>query len=114
MTSSEVFRESWWSWVQDYSGRVMTDPSDRFAAFAGLTNYAEVKSKDECLAGLWRQDLIKDCLWYTEEPTPRIPDVPSWSWYSLSGRVKPWKLDIYHHRDIGIRYKATILDIEVS
>ncbi|KAL9112884.1 MAG: hypothetical protein Q9227_002961 [Pyrenula ochraceoflavens] len=48
--SSQGKGNSWWDWVHDYSGRVLSNPNDRFAAFAGMTIYAEAQLQEECLA----------------------------------------------------------------
>jgi hypothetical protein len=48
----------------NYSSRTFTNPTDKLAALAGLTRDMQSLTNSDCLAGLWRNDLKKDILWY--------------------------------------------------
>jgi len=75
-------RQKWRLIVEDYSKRDLTKSSDRFPAIAGLAKLIQEQTKDEYVAGMWREGLAYQLAWYsftTEGMTgPYI--APSWSW----------------------------------
>ncbi|KAH6680629.1 heterokaryon incompatibility protein-domain-containing protein [Halenospora varia] len=105
----------WWRWIEDYSSRQLTDPSDRLAALAGITRLYQEETQHTPLAGLWKESILKDILWYTKEATysPMLPNsprhkFPSWSWASLEpGPIETNKMDFVSHVD------ATYVDSEI-
>jgi hypothetical protein len=50
--------------VANYSDRTFTNPTDKFAAIAGLTSAMQSLINSDCLAGLWRNYLEMDLLWF--------------------------------------------------
>ena len=80
----------WWSWVEQYSRRNLTDPQDKMAALAGLTSNAAVVAKDEPVAGMWAGQLPTGLLWTAPEYVKRgqLYLAPTWSWISVDGPVK--------------------------
>jgi hypothetical protein len=52
--------ELWKAMVRDYSGRLLTNPTDRLAALSGLVSVMQPLMAFEYLAGLWRSDLLAD------------------------------------------------------
>lgn len=88
--------ELWDALVEAYSGRQLTNRSDKLTAMSGLaTKFAE-ELKDEYLAGLWKSTLPVDMLWQGNynaawNPDPKYYIAPSWSWASvnLTGAVPP-------------------------
>ena len=89
----DIGREIWWTWVRDYSKRKLSNPSDKLAALAGLTNIFQrsIPSPMEPIVGLWSHDLHLDLLWYPETPksSTTLNHVPSWSWFSMASKIKP-------------------------
>lgn len=74
--------------VDSYCARKLTYPSDKFAAFSGITQRLQPVLGDY-LAGLWRCDLVRG-LWWTKKVGggPVSEDgAPSWSWASVDGPV---------------------------
>ncbi|KAK0638580.1 heterokaryon incompatibility protein-domain-containing protein [Cercophora newfieldiana] len=82
--SSERNHELWWRIVEQYSARVLSKKSDKFAALAGLTREFQKVLDSKPIGGMWMNDLH-----YGLDPTarPRIPGIPSWSWASIDGPV---------------------------
>ncbi|KAK4120576.1 hypothetical protein N657DRAFT_683659 [Parathielavia appendiculata] len=86
----------WYNFAEDCSPRQFTDPGDRFAAGSGLAKvFGDTIRCDEYFAGLWKPDMIRGLMLYTEGPTliPRKPldsdNFPTWSWASAGyGLVK--------------------------
>jgi hypothetical protein len=91
----EMFR-LWYYLVEDYSPRQFTDPGDRLVAVSGLAKVFGDKIRcEEYFAGLWKPDMIRGLMWYTEgaKLIPRKPldndNFPTWSWASAGyGLVK--------------------------
>jgi hypothetical protein len=50
-------RQNWPAIVEDYSGRKLTKTSDIFPAIGGLARLIQEQSKDEYVAGMWREGL---------------------------------------------------------
>lgn len=96
----------WSDLVEQYSRRLLTYKTDKFAALAGLTTSLSRRLNDIPLVGLWRADIHLGLLWSVESyesilssvmrgpfsykpPQWReaLPDVPSWSWVSVDTPV---------------------------
>ncbi|KAI0657899.1 heterokaryon incompatibility protein-domain-containing protein [Cubamyces menziesii] len=83
-------RSRWRSVVEDYTNRLLSDPSDRLVAIAGLAEMFAHALNTDYLAGLWRDTLLHDLLWsrYGSKSPPSSPRplelcAPSWSWGSI-------------------------------
>lgn len=82
---------TWWSWVENYTSRKLTNPNDKLAAFAGITKMFQDETKYTPIAGLWKEHLLKDLLWtvyrstYASIPKSEVTSIgaPSWSWASI-------------------------------
>ncbi|OIW27835.1 HET-domain-containing protein [Coniochaeta ligniaria NRRL 30616] len=85
----------WQKIIMQYSLLSFTKESDRLPALAGLIDYVKTISQD-FLAGLRRDALVTDMLWYRRYPaTTRernqagaaVWRAPSWSWAAIPGPV---------------------------
>ncbi|MCJ1441565.1 MAG: hypothetical protein MMC23_002054 [Stictis urceolatum] len=100
--------ETWSSWIADHSKRQITFKSDKLATLAGLTSWYREKTGMRSLVGLWSaRDSAKmvtaGLVWSKLDPEPelgeRLEGIPSWSWASIDGPVRPlaffesWKAD---------------------
>lgn len=90
---SESLLIQWHQLVEEYSTRKVTFQEDRLPAIAAVAErMEEARSDDMYLAGLWKNTLLSDLMWYlnphphmqgdTERPET-ASKVPSWSWASL-------------------------------
>lgn len=80
----------WMKSVDDYSRRSFSFVTDRLLALTALANVAHAATGSEYLAGLWRDDLLRQLLW-TPLPIADPPNLPfkeyiapPWSWASCS------------------------------
>lgn len=94
MESTPVMPETryntWLEMVEGYSKRKLSVPSDKFPAISGLAAEYSYMLKDEYVAGLWRNDLIRGLCWsnrLTLRPSPVSEYGPSWSWAKVDGEV---------------------------
>lgn len=85
-------RRQWPAIVEDYSRRQLTKFSDKFPALGGLARLIQDESKDEYIAGMWRERLEYQLTWTVHSPDnnrgwtePYI--APSWSWASATGGI---------------------------
>jgi hypothetical protein len=89
---ADELHDIWFKLIGSYSPLKMTYSSDKLVALSGV---AEVVygAQDFChgyLAGLWRETLIQDMLWFVttaHEPRPSEFRAPSWSWASVEGLI---------------------------
>jgi hypothetical protein len=56
--TEEVSLDYWWTIVEEYSRRQLTEESDRLPALAGLTKFFQMRTGDTPLTGLWLADLL--------------------------------------------------------
>ncbi len=84
-------RKAWMGVVEDYTRRTVGVSADKLVACGAIaTEFQRVLCTDY-LAGLWRDTLLIDLLWYKEEgadvPRPPTYRAPSWSWAAVDGKV---------------------------
>lgn len=99
-----------WSWhdiVSTYSSMDLTNHTDRLPAIAGLASQFGELLNTKYLAGLWQTALPDELLWrtdYTIEPGQHRSQyrAPSWSWASLDGRIKHYRLLVYNPKEFSI------------
>lgn len=89
----------WYSLVNDYSARDMTDRNDIFSAVSGLAREIQIQTTETYAAGIWLGDIHKGLLWRTNG-TGKFTEAyhaPSWSWASLCRIAKSLErvIDLY-------------------
>ncbi|KXH50461.1 heterokaryon incompatibility protein [Colletotrichum nymphaeae SA-01] len=102
MTSPQVAFGQWRDLVSEFFQRQLTFGSDRLPALSGLATVFQHKTGSPYIAGLWKDNLINDLLWYT--PKRRIEElddantqdrvnchIPTFSWASAGGQVDFFK-----------------------
>lgn len=90
----------WRHIISDYSGMDLTKKSDRLPAIVGVASQFGDILNIRYLAGLWQTALPGDLLWRTDhtiESGQHRSDyrTPSWSWASVDGKIKHYKLRSY-------------------
>lgn len=103
----------WYKMVEDYTGRFITKSSDRLPALSGLAKAVSQSSKDEYLAGLWKNGLIEGLAWCGSQGAEKLKEPeeyisPSWSWASVTGTVR---FPIYSWYERA-RWSANMSDFE--
>ncbi|KAB2102133.1 hypothetical protein AG0111_0g9498 [Alternaria gaisen] len=84
--------------VSDYTGMDLTERRDRLPAIAGVASQFERLLNGRYLAGLWENALPGDLLWRMDRSGQYSPQyrAPSWSWASIEGKVKYYRMTSYH------------------
>ena len=85
------FVEDWGRLVRHYRARVLTQPTDRIMAFAGIAEAVHNSTGMTYLAGCWAQAFPFSFTWSLVTPSSKnlmkeeaIDEaVPSWSWFSV-------------------------------
>ena len=98
--TADRFRDQWYQTITAYSCRELTFQKDRLPAIAAIARQmAVLRPGDAYLAGLWRDTLVFDVLWYVHGSSSESKEkgssdaviprskVPSWSWASVSQGV---------------------------
>ncbi|KAK3998196.1 heterokaryon incompatibility protein 6 [Cladorrhinum sp. PSN332] len=95
----DIFRLSqllntWRGFVEDYSRRQMSVKADKLPAIAGIAREVSRMTKSlEYAAGLWKENLLQDLMWYTANGqdwlfrSPAEWRAPTWSWASVDAPV---------------------------
>jgi hypothetical protein len=107
--------------VEEYSRRHLTFDEDRVMAAASITSRLATPLKDECLAGIWKQDAVRLLVWHTAAPFSRPSRLvfPSWSWYSVQGPVvyrayTPFNTKAQREfRGQGLKDDMSIADVQI-
>jgi hypothetical protein len=104
--------KSWGDIVENYSQRHLTVEDDKLPALAAVAErYAEIAPVTEYLAGMWRENLLLQCLWRVWDPKktrrPKNYRAPSWSWAALDGEVYPWTPPDDNDTDDKIEMRVT-------
>jgi hypothetical protein len=80
--------DAWQAAVADYSRMELSFPSDMFPAISGIAKNVKAATEWSYVAGLWRETIITDLVWRTEEPhnAVRCRDwrAPTFSWASVT------------------------------
>jgi hypothetical protein len=71
-------KKTWRNIVVQYSRLALTMPSDKLPALSGLAGHMRRSTNQTYLAGLWKNSLPLDLLWYRES-TSRTLQQPSLS-----------------------------------
>ena len=93
--SASLEREFVWDWysmLENYTARNLTNPDDKLPALSGIANIMISRINDRYIAGLWESHLNIGMLWQRSSKSPwlkRPPKwrAPSWSWASLDGTI---------------------------
>lgn len=90
---SYLFQQTYSNLVHMYTSCTLTFPSDKLPAFSGVIEALQKSSNLTPVAGLWKELLLPNLLWYsvTPKPRPKFPDKhkpPSWSWASVDGSIR--------------------------
>jgi hypothetical protein len=85
----------WICVVTDYTSRFLTNESDKLPALSGIAKTIQSHTGGEYLAGLWRNDILRQLCWNTGSTIlnkvpfqkPKEYRAPSWSWACIDGSV---------------------------
>ena len=84
-------KSMWTSLVELYSECHLSKSSDKLVAISGLARNIQLQTKEQYVAGLWREDLEQQLCWEvsvehftTTDPPYRAP---SWSWASVDSQI---------------------------
>jgi Heterokaryon incompatibility protein (HET) len=90
-TTVPMAYNNWRALVELYTDTALTKPEDTLVALSGVAKIMQRVTRDEYIAGLWKENLAHDLLWERVgeiNHRPRDPDAPdawiapSWSWAS--------------------------------
>ncbi|KAF2636629.1 HET-domain-containing protein, partial [Massarina eburnea CBS 473.64] len=93
--STETIRslqDAWVNVVVNYSKCSTTRPNDKLLALSVVASYYQEKMKDTYLAGLWKNNFVRQLAWLREERHLQEGGAteyraPSWSWAATDGVV---------------------------
>ena len=114
LASSQMHRV-WKDLVQNYTRCNLTMSKDKLVAFSGIVKRLQPLFKTEYLAGLWRDNLPDQLLWWVDNEGKRSlaggerPEyrAPSWSWASIEAPV------VYPSLERRVDHRATIIEAHI-
>ena len=83
--------KQWRRWVvPEYTKRNLTKRSDKLVALSAVASRFQSVHRGTYLAGLWKEDLLRELLWKASDNAdgPEPDFTPSWSWASVRGGVE--------------------------
>ncbi|KAF7918450.1 uncharacterized protein EAE98_009693 [Botrytis deweyae] len=91
-TSLRQLHKQWFKLMETYSECRLTYQTDKLIAISAIARRFETYFNDDYMAGMWRQSLENDLVWYVSFPKrepsqPAVYVAPSWSWTSTNSRV---------------------------
>ncbi|KAE9364179.1 HET-domain-containing protein, partial [Stipitochalara longipes BDJ] len=84
----------WRKIIEKYSKTDLTFEVDRLVAISAIASLVALETRDEYLAGLWKEQLIQQLLWIVGKKSKSLPTkeenkfeyiAPTWSWASFRG-----------------------------
>lgn len=114
----ETMYERWWMIQEQFSEAQLTFPDDTVPAISGMAKLFEPLMKDIYVAGMWKNRLETELLWYVYPEKQRESErvrrryyTPSFSWTSVSERISR-----YRPRAIpsDLTQKASILGLDLQ
>lgn len=89
--NTQGYRLMWCTLVYLYANCKLTFPGDRLIALSALARTMGSLIQDEYVAGMWRDNLELEMLWYINgfvgASTPTTYRAPTWSWVSSVGHL---------------------------
>ncbi|KAH8665083.1 heterokaryon incompatibility protein-domain-containing protein [Tricladium varicosporioides] len=88
--------DMWENLVESYTECSLSKPWDKLIAFSGIARLMQFILKDDYVAGLWKEHLVRGLLWHIKKAPGGVTKpykhvikyrAPSWSWASIDGRV---------------------------
>ncbi|KAL9101111.1 MAG: hypothetical protein Q9187_009279, partial [Circinaria calcarea] len=112
---------NWTRIVELYNACTITKDTDRLIALAGIAKEVQAANGDEYCAGIWKQWLPQQLLWWSlsvlcDDDTllqplrPGAYVAPSWSWASTTGSID----NVWQPEFEDGNYPVTILDVRID
>ena len=88
----------WQKTIEEFTCLQLSHENDRLPAISGLAKQYQRRLKSAYMAGLWKDNLVAELLWYAESERRRGTEryyttkpkqwrAPSWSWASVEGPI---------------------------
>jgi hypothetical protein len=117
--------EEWRALVELYTRTSLTKPGDTLVALSGVAKMMQKATKDEYVAGLWKENLAHDLLWERvgeinlRPKDPGAPDAwiaPSWSWASSGYMIAydQWQALVELAADLHITFLESHVVVNTS
>ncbi|OTB01394.1 hypothetical protein M426DRAFT_323533 [Hypoxylon sp. CI-4A] len=95
------FTYLWYEIAEAYARSELSYNKDKLVAIASMSKLIEEKHDYTYVAGIWKESLLTDLLWFiregegrrltmqssTENSTQMIPVCPTWTWASVEGKI---------------------------
>ena len=112
-------QQLWRQMVVQYTPLQLTYRTDRLPAFGGLASEMQRCSKQQYLAGLWKECLIPDMCWSKSlvgvseiDSAGIFQQTPTWSWASIDGPVS-YPYNLFNPHSDGSPFWDIVEDPEV-
>lgn len=108
---------AWGKIVGAYISSGLSFERDRVVAISGIAGFIGQKMHVEYHAGLWKTKMEMQMCWLLEESATKSPvatfrRAPSWSWFSVTGKVNYPEIGLY--ADYDVRLLAAVEDVRIE
>jgi len=79
----------WYTFLNDYTRRLLTFCNDRFPALSGFAKQFSERTGYHYKAGIWLEDFRRGLLWTACSAKLNFEHAPSWSWAVIEGTNDP-------------------------
>lgn len=114
------FHITWARMLNAYSRCALTKPEDKLVAVNGIMRDIEGKTGMHGVAGLWKEILPAELMWYSNETIVHTSDrldlyrAPSWSWASLDGVITNDYVDIVRNKKFRLDWMLNVVSVELN
>jgi hypothetical protein len=106
--------QTWFSLVSSYSNRKLIFEGDKVLALAGIVERVQTATTLTYVAGLWKQTLPLDLLWFVKLPAFSRPAAyrgPSWSWVAVDAPTSAWLAAGYNIASLKAKLQYISYDV---
>ncbi|KAE9364691.1 HET-domain-containing protein [Stipitochalara longipes BDJ] len=119
LNSGQPQERIWRQTIVQYSPLALTFASDRLPALSGLAEQMRRCTNWTYLAGLWKENLPLDLLWYLDgdpqlNSSPVTWRAPSWSWASLDGPIMYYRKFYVPDKPVDLAVYCKVLGAECT
>ena len=107
----------WMAQIAVYTECQLTRQEDKLAAMSGLAEMVMDKTSVTYLAGLWKECLTLDLLWFVIFPLSQRLEFycgPSWSWAAVDGAVSSWLVGAHDRKHFEPMFSLDSFKIEAA
>lgn len=117
----QAWNRLWYTWMENYSDREFSFPTDRLPGIAGLVEVYQREASDVSCLGLWRRSLHEDLAWCRigtlNERLVNLAtsqSLPSWSPFACRQSIEFHRWNYYGPERSPVQYTISIIECTIE